>query len=259
MTSSNVAPTPSAEPDQTGRSHTLVGLAGYAFLVQGLIFVAIAVLLPMNTRFFEPHATVDWPDFLTELDAAPTQFLTIKVLMLALRTLYGISIVGIAVAWWSRSRAAATLVASFILVSIPVINTAQLMGMALVPLAGDYTAAAGLDDTATMTSIETTAKTIYIVAEYLDTFVNIVPFVGLLAGLFWLSTRVAGLERIKWILPLLIVLPYNRFVELPTLLQLGAGLLNVVATGAYFFLMAWFVLGRQPRGPAQERLSSPDR
>ncbi len=203
------------------------------------------VLLPMNTRFIEPHANVDWPEFLTELDAAPTQFLAIKALFLALRTLYGVSIVGIAVTWWTRNRPAAALVISFILVSIPMINGAQLMGMALVPLADDYTAAAGLGDIAAMASIEVAASTTYLIAEYLDTFVNIVPFVGLLASLFWLSSRVDGLERIKWILPPLIVLPFNKFVDLEVI-KLAASLLNVVATGAYFFLMSWFMLRTQP-------------
>ena len=242
-----LTPVQNAEPGHPGSVHLLVQLAAYAFVAQGVIFVLLAALLPANVQFFEPHAGIDWPDFLTELEAAPAQFLTIKALMLALRTLYGISIVGVAVAWWSKNRAAATLVASFIIVSIPVINSAQIMGMALVPLAADYTAAVSIDDTATMAAIEAAASTTYVVAEYLDTFVNVVPFIGLLACLFWLSTSVNGLERIKWILPLLIILPFNKFFDLPAVVQLGASLLNVVATGAYFFLMGWFLLRAQRR------------
>ena len=160
--------------------------------------------------------------------------------MLALRTLYGVSLVGMAVVWWSNHRTAAVLVLSFILVSIPMINVAQLMGMALVPLAGDYQAAVAQGDVAMIASIEASASTTYMVAEYLDTFVNIVPFVALLGAMFWLSTRIDGLERIKWILPLLMALPFNRY--LPDAVALIASLLNVVATGAYFFLMARFML-----------------
>ncbi len=212
---SPLTPTQHADPGHGASPHPLTRLAAYAFLAQGVIFVAVAALLPMNTEFFEPHGSIAWPEFLTELDAAPMQFLTIKALMLALRTLYGISIVGVAVVWWAKNRSAAILVVSFIIVSIPVINIAQLMGMALVPLADSYTAAASLGDGATMTSIEATASTTYLVAEYLDVFVNVVPFVGLLASLFWLSNKIDGLERIKWILPLLIVLPFNRFVDTP--------------------------------------------
>ncbi len=228
--------------------HTkLAKLAACAFLLQGVIFAVIAVLLSRNTEFFNAHASIDWTEFLTDLDAAPTEFLIVKALMLALRTLYGISIVGAAVVWWSKNRAAAVLVTSFILVSIPVINAAQLMDMALVPLAGDYIAAVSLGDAAAVASIEATASTIYIIAEYLDTFVNIVPFVGLLGSLFWLSTNVTGLERIKWILPLLMVLPFNKFLGDSTVIQLVASLLNVVATGAYFFLMGWFMLKTRPQ------------
>lgn len=247
-----LTPPSATEGGDVGGLHPLLRLAAYAFLLQGLIFVFLAVLLPSNTQFFEPHAGIDWPEFLTDLDATATPYLVIKGLMLALRTLYGVSIVGLAVIWWSKNRSAAVLVLSFILVSIPVINTAQLMGMALVPLAGDYTAAASIDDTATMASIEATASTIYLVAEYLDLFVNVVPFIGLLASMFWLSTRIDGLERIKWILPLLIVLPFNRFVDLPTILQLIPSLLNVVATGAYFLLMGWFMLKTQTHDPAPD-------
>jgi hypothetical protein len=172
--------------------------------------------------------------------------------MLALRTLYGVSMVGVALAWWLLNRSAAALVISLIVVSIPAINIAQLMGMTLVPLAGDYHAAAGLNETATMASIERIASAIYLSAEYLDTFVNVVPFVGLLASLFWLSTRVAGLERIKWILPLLIILPFIKFIDPPPALHLGASLLNVVATGAYFFLMGWFLLKSHRQEPTQK-------
>jgi|APSaa5957512535_1039671.scaffolds.fasta_scaffold36711_2 hypothetical protein len=231
--------------------HLLVRFTAYSFLVQGVIFALIIVLLVSNLQFFQPHTSVDWPEFLTQLHAAPTQFLVIKALMLALRTLYGISMVGVALVWWHRNRSAAALVISFIVVSIPVINTSQLMGMVLVPLAGDYTAAAALNETTTMISIEVTARALYTNAEYLDAFVNVVPFVGLLACLFWLSTRVAGLERIKWILPLLIILPFNKFLDLPPFAQLGASLLNVVATGAYFFLMGWFLLRSQPQESVQ--------
>lgn len=231
--------------DSGPRTEPIYRLAAYAFVAQGVIFVAIAVLLPLNTEFFDLHANIAWPEFLTELDDGPEQFLTVKGLMLALRTLYGISFVGMAVVWWATNRAAAALVVSFTLVSIPVIDIAQLLGMALVPLADRYTTAASLGDATTMASIEATASTVYLVAEYLDIFVNVVPFIGLLASLFWLSGRIAGLERIKWILPILIVLPYNRFFDLPEVLQLGASLLNVVATGAYFFLMGRFMLNKQ--------------
>ena len=143
--------------------------------------------------------------------------------------------------WWTKHRSAAVLVMSFALVSIPVINVAQLMGMALVPLSGDFATAVQLGDTAAMAAIEADASNIYLIAEYLDTFVNIVTFVGLLASMFWLSSRVDGLERIKWILPVLIVLPFNRYVEVEAV-KLLAGLLNVIATGAYFFLMARFMV-----------------
>lgn len=254
---SPLTPTQPGEPGHGSSAHPLTRLAAYAFLAQAVIFVAVAALLPMNTEFFEPHGSIAWPEFLNDLDAAPMQFLTIKGLMLALRTLYGISIVGVAVAWWAKNRSAAVLVVSFIIVSIPVINIAQLMGMALVPLADSYTAAASLGDSATMTSIEATASTTYLVAEYLDTFVNVVSFVGLLASLFWLSSKIDGLERIKWILPVLIVLPYNKFFDLPSVLQLGASLLNVVATGAYFFLMGWFMLKIQPHDPTDRQLPKP--
>lgn len=242
----------SAERGHATGFHPLVRLTAYAFLLQGVIFAVFIVLLVGNIEFFKPHASIGWPAFLTELHAAPAQFLTIKALMLALRTLYGISMVGLALAWWHLNKSAAALVISFVVVSIPVINIAQLMGMALVPLASDYHAAAGLNETATMTSIEVNASAIYLIAEYLDTFVNVVPFVGLLACLFWLSTRIAGLERIKWLLPLLITLPFNKFLDLPPGVQLGASLLNVIATGAYFFLMGWFLVKSQPRGPSLE-------
>lgn len=226
--------------DQLPGTHPLFRLAAYAFLAQGVIFVALAVLIPLNSQFFEPHGEIDWPEFLTDLDAGSGQFLAIKGLMLALRTLYGVSIVGMAVVWWSRNRAAAILVLSFIMVSIPVINVAQLMGIALVVLAGDYNEAVMAADAAAMASVEASASSIYVLAEYLDAFVNIVPFVALLGAMFWLSMRIDGLERIKWILPLLMVLPFNRY--LPEVVALFAALLNVLATGAYFFLMARFML-----------------
>lgn len=227
----------------TDGPHTVfLRLAGAAFAVQGLIFVVLSVLITTNTEFFEPHGDIDWTTFLTDLDASSTSFLAIKALMLALRTLYGISIVGMAVVWWSHHRTAAVLVVSFILVSIPVINVAQLMGMALVPLAGDHAIAVAAGDTAAVASIEASASTIYVIAEYLDTFVNVVPFVALLGAMFWLSMHVEGLERVKWILPLLMVLPFNKFLGGVEIISLLAPLLNVVATGAYFFLMARFML-----------------
>ncbi|MTI00644.1 hypothetical protein [Roseibium sp. RKSG952] len=234
--------TRSAENRQTRGLRPLVRLTAYAFLLQGVVFALLIVFLAGNLRFFVPTASVIWPEFLNELQAAPAQFLVIKALMLVLRTLYGVSMIGFALVWWRNNRSAAVLVLSFVLVSIPVINAAQLMGMALVPLASNYATAANINDTVAMAAIGASASAIYTVAEYLDTFVNVVPFIGLLASLFWLSTRVAGLERIKWILPLLIVLPFNKFLDLPPSLQLGAGLLNVVATGTYFFLMGWFIL-----------------
>ena len=241
----NLAPTQEIEGAGLG---VLFRLAAYAFIAQGLIFVAMSALVPRNSDFFDAHGNIDWPTFLSDLDAAPAEFLIIKMLMLSLRTLYGVSIVGVAIIWWSRNRTAAALVASFIIVSIPVINISQLMGMALVPLAGQYNDAALADDAVRIVSIETTANTVYVIAEYLDTFVNTVPFVGLLGSLFWLSTSIDGLERIKWILPLLMILPFNKFVDLPGLLQLLPGLLNLVATGAYFFLMGWFMLKLQREG-----------
>ncbi|MEM9894646.1 MAG: hypothetical protein AAF962_27670 [Actinomycetota bacterium] len=247
--SNPLSPTPE-EAHDPGRLRPLYRLAAYAFVLQGVIFVAITILLPLNLDFFEAPDDNDWSKFLTDLDADPTQFLIVKALFLALRTLYGISLVGMAYIWWSRHRSAAILVLSFILVSIPMINTAQLMGMALVPLAGDYTAAAAIGDVATMASIEATASTVFTIADYLDVFVNVVPFVGLLASMFWLSTRVDGLERIKWILPLLCVLPFSAFVDVVAI-NLVASLLNVVATGAYFFLMAWFMLRTQPERPTE--------
>jgi hypothetical protein len=219
----------------------LYRLAGYAFLLQGIIFVALAVLIPANTDLVAAHGEVDFASLLTQLDESPTSFLAIKALFIALRTLYGVSLVGMAYVWWTKNRSAAILVVSFILVSIPIINIAQLMSMALVPLAGDYAAAASIGDAAAMAALEADASNIYRIGEYLDTFVNVVPFVGLLASMFWLSTRVEGLERIRWILPLLMVLPFNRYVDVEAV-KLVSSLLNVVATGAYFFLMARFMI-----------------
>lgn len=242
VTNNSSTSTADAQPGALAPLHRL---AAYSFVLQAVIFVGLAVLIPLNSDLFAPHGEVDMGQLLTELDESPSEFIAIKLLFLGLRTLYGVSLVGMAYLWWHRHRTAAILVVSFILVSIPVINVAQLMGLALVPLAGDYTAALAAGDVAASAAIETTAGSVYVIAEYLDTFVNVVSFVGLLASMFWLSTRIEGLERIKWILPILIVLPFNRYIELE-IVNLLAGLLNVVATGAYFFLMGRFMLKTSP-------------
>ncbi|MEM7272006.1 MAG: hypothetical protein AAF547_02895, partial [Actinomycetota bacterium] len=72
------------EAHDPGRLRPLYRLAAYAFVLQGVIFVAITILLPLNVDFFGAPDDNDWSQFLTDLDADPTQFLIVKALFLAL-------------------------------------------------------------------------------------------------------------------------------------------------------------------------------
>ena len=119
-----------------------------------------------------------WRDFLIELSQTPTGFFILKMILLALRTCYSLSFVAIAIIFWPKNKVASVSLGSFILVSVTIINIAQLLGMALVPIAHDYVAAVNQGESLRMVSLEVSAQGIYTAQEYLDTFVNTVTFIG---------------------------------------------------------------------------------
>ena len=220
----------------------LVKVSGYLFIAQFLLFVAYVIFLISSTEFNAPSSTIDWRDFLSELSQNGTSFFMSKIVLLALRTSYTLSFVGVAIIFWEKNKVAATFLVSFILVSVAIINTAQLMGMAIIPFAQDHALAVANGESVRIASIEATVQGIYTVQEYLDTFVNTVTFNGLFICLFIISNKEHGLRNIKWLIPIMFIIPYNKFFDLPELISLGAGLLNVVVTALYFILMGIFLL-----------------
>ncbi len=116
------------------------------------------------------------------------------------------------------------------------------MGLALTSLAHDYAIALSQGDQIRMVSLEASAFGIYTVQEYLDTFVNTVTFNGIFLGLFAISYSEIGLRYTKWLIPIMMILPYNKFFALPAFVSLGASLINVIVTAVFFLLMARFLL-----------------
>ena len=220
----------------------LVKSTAYLFITQFLLFAVFVILLIITTEFYAPSATIVWSDFLIELSQNRTNFLLSKVVLLALRTCYALCFIGLGIVYWQKNKVAAPFMVSFMLVSVAIINVAQLMGMAIVPLADEYAVAVSQGGSIRIAALEATAQGIYIVQEYLDTFVNTVTFIGFFVCLFIISNKEHGLRHIKWLIPIMIIMPYNKFFILPELISLGSSLLNIVVTAAYFLLMGLYLL-----------------
>lgn len=223
-------------------THAMVKSTAYLFIAQFLIFGAYVALLIDTTALNMPSDTIVWADFLIELEQNTTTFFMSKVALLTLRTCYGLCFVGMAVIYWTKNTVAAPFLASFILVSVAIINVSQLMAMALIPLANAYGMAVTRGESIRIAVIESTAQGIYTVHEYLDIFVNTVTFVGLFVCLLVIFNKEHGLRRIKWLIPVMMLIPYNRVLTLPGILNLVAGLTNIVVTAAFFLLMGRYLL-----------------
>lgn len=216
--------------------------AAYLFFAQFLLFVGFTILLPSNTQFFVPTSAVVTADFLAELSSNSTGFFILKSILLALRTCYALSFIFVAMLFWKENKIASAVVISFTLLSVAVINIAQLMGLALIPTAQEYAIALSQGDRIRMVSLETSAFGIYAVQDYLDLFVNTITFNVILAGLFAIFYNEAGLRILKWFIPIMMILPFNRLFEFPMFVSLGASLTNVVVTALFFLLMGRFLL-----------------
>ncbi|WP_445364295.1 hypothetical protein ACJJIQ_08255 [Microbulbifer sp. ANSA003] len=223
-------------------SNDLAKVSGYLFFIQFILFVGFIILLPNNIQFFKPSSTIQMGDFLIALGQTPNEFIILKLILLALRTCYALSFVFIAVLFWENSKVASAALISFTLVSVAIINIAQLLGLALIPIANDYTSSLALGDDIRTISLETSAFGIYVAQELLDTFVNTVTFNGIFVCLFAISCYKVELKYTKWLIPIMMILPYNRFFDLPAVLSLVSGLLNVIVTAIYFLLMGFFLL-----------------
>ncbi len=235
-----------------GLNHqNLAGYAGYLFIAQFILFVGFTILLPSNTQFFEPSSTIVTTDFLAELSQNPNIFFILKSILLALRTCYALSFVFVAILFWEKNKIASASLVSFTLISVAIINVAQLMGLALIPSANDYAMAISQGDQIRMVSLEVSAHGIYAVQEYLDTFVNTVTFNGIFLTLFAISYSETGLRYTKWLIPIMMILPYNKFFDPPVFVSLGASLLNVVVTAIYFLLMGRFLLKMRSQETAE--------
>lgn len=217
-------------------------ITGYLFVIQFLLFIGFLVLLPGNVQFLQSSSTIIMPDFLNELSQHANGFFILKSILIALRTCYGISFVFLAILFWQENKIAAAALISFSLLSVAIINIAQLMGIALIPLAQEYSHAKLHGDQIAMAALEASAFGIYTVQDYLDIFVIAVTFNGFFACLFAISYKEPGLTNIKWLIPIMMILPFNRVLDLPAIINAGASLTNVIVTAFFFLLMGRFFL-----------------
>ncbi|MEM7133616.1 MAG: hypothetical protein AAF702_45400 [Chloroflexota bacterium] len=220
----------------------LAQVAAYLLFAQFLLFVGFTIALLANSQFFVPASAVVIADFLTELGTNSIGFFIAKSILLALRTCYSLSFIFIAILFWKKAPIASAAVASSMLLSVAIINVAQLMGIALIPIAQEYAAALSQSDQIRMAVLEASAFGIFAVQDYLDLFVNAVTFNIFFVGLFGILNHEERLKNVKWLIPIMMILPFNRFFELPGLVSGGAGLTNVIVTAIFFLLLGRFFL-----------------
>ncbi|MEM8857306.1 MAG: hypothetical protein AAGD96_03245 [Chloroflexota bacterium] len=220
----------------------LAQYSAYLLFAQFLLFVGFAIALLTNSQFFVSASVVVIADFLTELSTNSTGYLLAKSILLALRTCYILSFIFIAILFWKKAPISSAVVASSMLLSAAIINVAQLMGIALIPMAQEYAAAVSQSDQVRIAALEASAFGIFAVQDYLDVFVNVVTFNIFFVGMFGILNHEERLKNVKWLIPIMIILPFNRFFELPGLLSGAAGLTNVIVTAVFFVLLGRFLL-----------------
>ncbi|MEM7336242.1 MAG: hypothetical protein AAF490_29445 [Chloroflexota bacterium] len=147
-----------------------------------------------------------------------------------------------AILFWKETPISSAVAASSMLLSVAIINVAQLMGIALIPMAQEYTAALVQSDQVSMAALEASAFGIFAVQDYLDVFVNAVTFNIFFVGLFGILNHEERLKNVKWLIPIMMILPFNRFLDLPGLVSGAAGLANVIVTAVFFVLLGRFFL-----------------
>ena len=229
--------------ENLGLSHQkLAQYAAYISIAQFLLFVGFTVLLLTNSQFFVPTSTIVVADFLTELNQSSTGFFIAKSILLALRTCYILSFIFLAILFWKKTPIASAVIVSSMLLSVAIINVAQLMGIALIPMAHEYAAALSQGDQIRVASLEASAFGIFAIQDYLDVFVNTVTFNIFFLGLYGIFNHEEGLSKSKWLIPIMMILPFNRFFDLPNSVSLVAGVTNVVVTAVFFLLIARFLL-----------------
>lgn len=228
--------------ENLGLTHQkLAQYAAYISIAQFLLFVGFTIVLLTHSQFFVPTSAVVVADFLTELNQSSTGFFIAKSILLLLRTCYILSFIFLAILFWKKTPIASAVIVSSMLLSVAIINVAQLMGIALIPIAQEYAAALAQSDQIRMASLETSAFGIFAVQDYLDVFVNTVTFNIFFVSLFGIFNHEEGLKNIKWLIPIMMIMPFNRFVDLPGFLSLAASLTNVVVTAIFFLLIARFL------------------
>lgn len=209
---------------------------------QFLLFVGFTIALLTNSQFFVSASAVVMDDFLTELNQGPAGFFIAKSILLALRTCYILSFIFMAILFWKETPISSAVVASSMLLSASIINIAQLMGIALIPMAQEYGTALAQSDQVRMTALEASAFGIFAIQDYLDVFVNTVTFNIFFVGLFGMLNHEDRLKNVKWLIPVMMILPFNRFLDLPGLVSGAAGLTNVIVTAVFFVLLGQFLL-----------------
>lgn len=228
--------------DYNPRYQKLITFAGYTFLLQFILFVCQIIFIAKNASVLSYGAKGEWTEFLLQINQHPDLFLGKQILFLALRTCYTISFLGLGIAFLRKNKSISIVMVTSVLVAVPMINLGTLYQITLIQLSHSYADAVANHAIQSITAYEITAKTLYSSTEYADLFVNIVPFLFAFICLFILMLKEPFFQYSKWIVVLIALLPFNRFVKMPAGINLASGLLNIAGTIIVFIVLGVYLL-----------------
>jgi hypothetical protein len=116
----------------------IVKTAAYLWFACFASLLLEVILVVTNLKLYHAASVGDWNNFLQTLSVSATLFSLTQANLLALRTIYILTIPGYLVAVWKIKKSASLALLGFTLVSLPVILGVHAFQLALVPLAHEY-------------------------------------------------------------------------------------------------------------------------
>jgi len=228
----------------------IVKTAAYLWFACFASLLLEVILVVTNLKLYHAASVGDWNNFLQTLSVSATLFSLTQANLLALRTIYILTIPGYLVAVWKIKKSASLALLGFTLVSLPVILGVHAFQLALVPLAHEYVNAIAVSGAAeaVKSSYLVNASVLYTMTNIGDSFVVIVLMNGALISWAFIAFQKPHPKYFGWWIIILVLLPFGQLIGMPLL-----GLANGILTGLFFVVMGFFMLRFEPLPKGGER------
>ena len=189
----------------------IVKTAAYLWFVCFASLLLEVILVVTNLKLYRYASVGDWNNFLQMLSVGATQFNLTQANLLALRTIYIITISGYLVAVWKINKSASLSFLALTLVSLPVILGVHLFQLALVPLAHEYINAIAVPGVteAVKSSYLVSASSLYTMTNIGDSFVVMVLMNGALISWAIIAFQKPHPKYFGWWIIILVLLKYQ--------------------------------------------------